>query len=132
MDEVVKFLTDAQTFYLATVEGDQPRVRPMGFVMNYKGRLYMGTNNTKDMYKQMKAHPKIEISAFGPEGKWIRVYGKVDFDTDIAAQEKALEVAPNLKKMYSAGDGKFAVFYFESGSTATIYDFAGNRKEIKL
>jgi uncharacterized pyridoxamine 5'-phosphate oxidase family protein len=132
MEEIIKFLNAAQTFYLATVEGDQPRVRPMGFVMNYKNRLYMGTSNTKDMYRQIQANPKIEICTFGPDGRWLRVYGRAAVDTDIAAQEKALEIAPNLKKMYSAGDVRFALFYFEIGSIATLYSFEGTKKEIKL
>jgi uncharacterized pyridoxamine 5'-phosphate oxidase family protein len=132
MDTVVKFLNDAKTFYLATIDGDQPRVRPMGFVMSYKGKLYMGTNNTKDMYKQMKANPKIEISAFGPDGKWMRIYGKVGFDDSAETQTKALEAAPQLKSMYSVGDGKFTLFYFESGAVATLSGFDGSKKEIKL
>jgi uncharacterized pyridoxamine 5'-phosphate oxidase family protein len=61
METVVQFLKDAKTFYLATIDGDQPRVRPMGFVMSHNGRLYMATSNTKDMYKQMSRNPKIEI-----------------------------------------------------------------------
>ncbi|MDR2601466.1 MAG: pyridoxamine 5'-phosphate oxidase family protein [Spirochaetaceae bacterium] len=132
METVVKFLKDAKTFYLATIDGDQPRVRPLSFVMSHKGRLYMATSNTKDMYRQMSHNPKIEISAFGADGKWIRVVGKVVFDNSAETQAKALDVAPQLKPMYSVGDGKFTLFYFEPGATATIYGFDGSRKEIKL
>ncbi|MDR1412227.1 MAG: pyridoxamine 5'-phosphate oxidase family protein [Spirochaetaceae bacterium] len=132
METVVKFLTDAKTFYLATADGDQPRVRPMGFVMSYKGRLYMGTNNTKDMYRQMQGNPRIEICAFGPDGRWIRACGKVSFDDSAETQAKALEAAPQLKSMYSVGDGKFTLFYFEPGAVATISGFDGNKKEIRL
>jgi uncharacterized pyridoxamine 5'-phosphate oxidase family protein len=132
MDTVIKFLGEAKPFYLATVDGDQPRVRPMGFVMNHKGRIYMCTNNTKDVYKQMKANPKIEICAFGPENKWIRVCGKVSFDDSPETQEKAMEVSPRLKTMYSVGDGKFTLFYFDTGALATIEGFDGAKKEIKL
>ncbi|MDR2785769.1 MAG: pyridoxamine 5'-phosphate oxidase family protein [Treponema sp.] len=132
MDTVIKFLKDANSFYLATVDGDQPRVRPMGFVMNHKGRLYMCTNNTKDVYRQIKANPKIEICAFGPDGKWIRVYGKVSFDDSPETQEKAMEASPQLKTMYSVGDGKFTLFYFEPGAAAVISGFDGSKKEIRL
>jgi uncharacterized pyridoxamine 5'-phosphate oxidase family protein len=132
METVVKYLADAKTFYLATIDGDQPRVRPMGFVMSHKGRIYMGTNNTKDMYKQMKANPKVEITAFGPDGRWVRVYGKVGFDESAETQAKALEAAPQLKNMYSVGDGKFTLFYFEPGAVAAFYGFDGSKKEIKL
>jgi uncharacterized pyridoxamine 5'-phosphate oxidase family protein len=132
MEEVLKFLQEAKVFYLATVEGSQPRVRPMGFSMVYNNRLYFATNNTKEMYKQMKADSKIEICAFGPGGKWLRAWGKVVFDNEAATQEKALEVAPNLKNMYAVGDGKFALFYFESGSKATIEGMQGDKQEITL
>jgi uncharacterized pyridoxamine 5'-phosphate oxidase family protein len=125
-------LNDAKPFYLATIDGDQSRVRPMGFVMSYKGRLYMATNNTKDMYRQMRLNPKIEISATGADGKWMRVVGKVVFDDSAETQAKALDAAPQLKPMYSVGDGKFTLFSFEPGATATIYGFDGIRKEIKL
>jgi uncharacterized pyridoxamine 5'-phosphate oxidase family protein len=104
----------------------------MGFVMSYKGRLYMGTSNTKDMYRQMRLNPKIEISAFGADGKWMRVAGKVVFDDSTETQTKALDAAPQLKPMYSVGDGKFTLFYFEPGTTATIHGFDSSRKEIKL
>jgi uncharacterized pyridoxamine 5'-phosphate oxidase family protein len=132
METVVKFLNDAKTFYLATVEGDQPRVRPMGFVMAHQGRLYLCTNNTKDMYRQIKANPKIEICAFGPGDKWLRVFGKAVFDDSVEIQAKALDTAPQLKSMYSAGDGKFTLFYFEPGAIAVICGFDGGREEIKL
>jgi uncharacterized pyridoxamine 5'-phosphate oxidase family protein len=132
MEEVLKFLQEARTFYLATVEGDQPRVRPMGFVMNFKDRLYFSTNNTKPMYKQMSTNPKIEICAFGASGSWLRAWGKVIFDDSTETQQKALEVSPQLGGMYKVGDGKFTLFYFEKGARATIEGFQGGKKEITL
>jgi uncharacterized pyridoxamine 5'-phosphate oxidase family protein len=130
MEEVIQFLQKAGVFYLATIDGDQARVRPMGFVMEYKGKLYMATNNTKEMYKQMKAKPKVEICAFA-EGKTLRAFGPVGFDESKEAQTKALEVSPQLGQMYKVGDGIFTLYYFES-ATAVISDFAGGKKEIKL
>jgi uncharacterized pyridoxamine 5'-phosphate oxidase family protein len=131
MEEIIKFLTDNKVFYLATVDGDQARVRPMGFVMNYEGKLSFCTNNKKDMYRQMKARPNIEICAASPEGKTLRVTGKAVFNPAREAKVKALEIRPNLKGMYSADDGVFEVFYFESG-VATFSDMQGNKREVKL
>ncbi|MDR3342789.1 MAG: pyridoxamine 5'-phosphate oxidase family protein [Treponema sp.] len=131
MDEVIKFLQENKVFFLATLEGDQPRVRPMGFVMVYEGKLSFCTNNKKNMYKQLKANPKIEISATSPDGHTLRVSGKVAFNTTRAAKEKALEIMPNLKGMYSPDDGLFEIFHFESG-IAVFSDMQGEKREVTL
>ncbi|GHT57408.1 NimC/NimA family protein [Spirochaetia bacterium] len=131
MQEIIKFLQDSKVFFLATADGDQPRVRPMGFVMEYEGKLTFSTNNKKDMYKQMKANPRVEISACSPEGKTLRLTGTVAFNTGKAAKEKALEVMPGLKRMYSADDDIFTLFYYEKG-TAVFSDMQGGKREIKL
>jgi uncharacterized pyridoxamine 5'-phosphate oxidase family protein len=131
MEEIIKFLQDCKVFYLATSEGDQPRVRPMGFAMNYNGKLSFGTNNKKDMFKQMKSNPKIEICACSQDGKWLRVCGSVAFNPDRAAKEKALEIVPSLKNMYSADDGIFEIFHFEK-AVAVFSDMQGGKKEITI
>jgi uncharacterized pyridoxamine 5'-phosphate oxidase family protein len=131
MNEISTFLQEAKVFYLATVEGDQPRVRPMGFVMEYEGKLSFSTNNKKDMFRQMKANPKIEICASTPDGRTLRIFGTVGFNSTRAAKEKALEIMPGLKRMYSADDGIFEIFYFEKG-TAFITDMQGGKREIAL
>ena len=131
MEEVLKFLQDAKTFYLASVEKDQPRVRPMGFVMIYDGKICFSTNNKKEMFKQMKANPKIEICASTPDGKWLRISGGVVFNSDRAAREKALETMPVLKNMYSAADGIFEIFHFENAH-AVFSDMQGGKKEVKI
>lgn len=130
MEEVLKFLQDCGVFYLATVDSDQPKVRPMGFVMIYEGKLSFCTNNKKDMFKQMKANPNIEIGA-SKDGKWLRVHGKIAFNANKAAKEKALEVMPALKNMYSVDDGIFEIFHFEKG-VAVFCDMQGGKKEIDL
>jgi uncharacterized pyridoxamine 5'-phosphate oxidase family protein len=130
MEEILKFLQDCGTFYLATVETDQPRVRPMGFVMNYEGKLSFTTNNKKDMFRQMKNNPKIEICA-AANGKWLRIYGGVSFNPSKAAKEKALEIAPVLRGMYSADDGLFEIFHFDE-AVAVFSDMQGGRKEVKI
>ncbi|MDR0322279.1 MAG: pyridoxamine 5'-phosphate oxidase family protein [Treponema sp.] len=130
MEEILKFLQDSEVFYLATVESDQPRVRPMGFVMVYDGKLCFCTSNKKDMFRQMKNNPKVEVCA-SKDGKWLRISGKVVFNPDKAAKEKALEVRPNLKNKYSVNDDIFEIFHFES-ATAVFSDMQGGRKEVKI
>lgn len=130
MNEIIQFLNDCGTFFLATEEGGQPRVRPLGFVMDYNGKLAFCTNNQKPMFKQMKANPRVELSACkGPD--WVRIAGKVSFITDEASQKKALEVMPDLAGMYAVGDGKFEIFAFEGG-TATFASMKGGGKTVEL
>ncbi|MDR2133838.1 MAG: pyridoxamine 5'-phosphate oxidase family protein [Treponema sp.] len=131
MEEVLKFLQENKVFYLATLDGNQPRVRPMGFVMIYEGRLCFCTNNKKEMFKQMKACPRIEICACAPDGRYLRVSGSTAFNPARAAKEKALEINPHLKTMYSADDGIFEIFHFEE-ATAVFADMQGNRREVRI
>ena len=113
MNEVLQFLQDAKSFTITTVDGDKPRSRPFGFVMVYQGKLCFCTNNQKDVYKQMKANPNIEICAL-VERKWMRVSGNAVFCTDTASKTAALDAAPGLKNMYSVDDGKFEIFYIDN------------------
>ncbi|MDR3249150.1 MAG: pyridoxamine 5'-phosphate oxidase family protein [Treponema sp.] len=131
MEEILKFLQDNKVFFLATVDGDQARVRPMGFIMIYNGKLTFGTNNKKPMFAQIKANPKIEICSCNADGAWLRVSGKVAFNPDRAAKEKALEVSPNLKRMYSPDDGVFELFHFES-ARAVFNDMKGGNREVQI
>jgi uncharacterized pyridoxamine 5'-phosphate oxidase family protein len=131
MKEVLDFLTEAKVFFLATVEVDQPRVRPMGLVMDFEGKLCFGTNNKKEMYKQLKANPKMEIAATLPSGKTLRISGPVSFNAKREARVKALEIMPNLKSMYGPDDGFFEIFQFDR-ATAVFTDMTGGRKEVKL
>ena len=125
IERVCQFLKDAGTYFLATAEGDQPRVRPFGTGHIYNGKLYIQTGNSKPVAKQLKANPKAEICAFH-NGEWIRVAGElVEDDTEeerIKAQESLLDAYPDLKRMYKAGDGNTAVYYFRN-ATATISSF---------
>ncbi len=128
MKEVLNYLKESQTFYLATNEGDQPRVRPFGAVAEFEGKLYFSTNNTKEVFKQLVANPKIEISAMN-KGSWIRLTGIAVHDDRIAAREKMLEENPSITRMYSADDGIMAVFYIKD-ATATISSFTDAPKTI--
>lgn len=121
MKRVEKFLKDAEVYYLATVQGDQPRVRPFGTVHIFEDRLYIQTGKVKDVSKQLMANPKAEICAF-KDGEWIRVAGELIEDDRIEARESMLEAYPSLKNMYAADDGNTQVFYFKN-ATATISSF---------
>ncbi len=121
MQKVVQFLKDAGTYYLATVDGDQPRVRPFGTVNNFEGKLYIQTGKVKSVSKQIHANPKAEICAF-KDGRWLRVTGELVEDDRREARVSMLEAYPSLKAMYSPDDGNTEVFYFEN-AVATFYSF---------
>ena len=121
MDKVLKFLKDAETYYLATVEGDQPRVRPFGTAHVFEGKLYIQTGKVKDVSKQLHQNPKAEICAF-KNGEWLRVSGKLIEDDRNEARQSMLDAYPGLQKMYKADDGNTEVFYFEN-ATAIFSSF---------
>lgn len=114
MNEVYEFLKKCGVYYLATVEGDQPRVRPFGTIDLFEGKLYIQTGKVKPVANQMKANSKVEISGMA-DGKWIRVAAEAVLDDNIAAQEHMLESYPSLKGMYKPGDGNTEVYYLKNG-----------------
>jgi len=132
MKEVLKFLTDNAPFFIATVDGNKPKVRPFGFAMEYEGKLWFCTSNQKDVYKQLKANPYFEVSTAAPNGEWIRIKGKAVFNSTPAAKAKALEVMPSLTKIYSVDDPTFEVFYIEDGEAAFCTMIGEVKKTIKL
>ena len=113
MERVEKFLKDADVYYLATMEGDRPRVRPFGTAHIFEGKLYIQTGKVKAVYKQLKANPKAEICAF-INNQWLRVSGELIEDDRREARQSMLEDYPSLQSMYSADDGNTAVFYFQN------------------
>ena len=121
MEKVVEFLKEAGAYYLATVEGDQPRVRPFGTAHVFEGKLYIQTGKVKSVSKQIHANPKAEICAF-KDGRWLRVTGELVEDDRREARVSMLEAYPSLKAMYSPDDGNTEVFYFKN-ATATFYSF---------
>ncbi|MBQ6519552.1 MAG: pyridoxamine 5'-phosphate oxidase family protein [Anaerolineaceae bacterium] len=121
IERVYQFLDEAQTYYLATVEGDQPRVRPFGTALLYDGKLYIQTGKVKDVSKQLAANPKAEICAF-KDGKWLRVAGELINDDSRDVKVAMLEKMPSLKAMYSADDDNTQVLYFKN-ATATFSSF---------
>ncbi|MEF2615861.1 pyridoxamine 5'-phosphate oxidase family protein [Faecalibacillus faecis] len=130
MDKVLKFLKDAETYYLATVEGDQPRVRPFGTAHVFEGKLYIQTGKVKDVSKQLHQNPKAEICAF-KNGEWLRVSGKLIEDDRNEARQSMLDAYPSLQKMYKADDGNTEVFYFEE-ATAIFSSFTHEPEIIKF
>ena len=104
IERVCQFLDEAQTYYLATVEGDQPRVRPFGTALIYDGRLYIQTGKVKPVSKQLAVNPKAEICAF-KDGKWIRIAGELINDDNRDVMVAMLEKMPSLKAMYSPDAG---------------------------
>ena len=130
MDKVLKFLKDAETYYLATVEDDQPRVRPFGTAHVFEGKLYIQTGKVKDVSKQLHQNPKAEICAF-KNGEWLRVSGKLIEDDRNEARQSMLEAYPSLQKIYKADDGNTEVFYFEN-ATAIFSSFTHEPQIIKF
>ena len=130
MEKVVEFLKEAGTYYLATVEGDQPRVRPFGTAHVFEGKLYIQTGKVKDVSKQLMANPKAEICAF-KNGEWILIAGELIEDDRVEARQSMLDDYPSLQKMYSADDGNTQVFYFKN-ATATISSFTHEPEVIKF
>ena len=121
MREVYDFLKQCGTYYLATVDGDQPRVRPFGTVDIFEDRLYIQTGKSKDVSKQIQANPKVELCAFAG-GKWLRVAGRLVRDDRVEAKRHMLDSYPQLKAMYSAEDDNTEVLYF-TDATATFSSF---------
>ena len=130
MQEVYDFIKKCGTYYLATVDGDQPRVRPFGTVNLFEGKLYIQTGLKKDCAKQMIANPKVELCCFA-DGTWLRVAGPVALDDRFEAKKSMLDAYPHLRRMYDENDGNTAVFYFKEG-TATFSSFTAEPKVIKL
>ena len=130
MDKVLKFLKDAETYYLATVEDDQPRIRPFGTAHVFEGKLYIQTGKVKDVSKQLHQNPKAEICAF-KNGEWLRVSGKLIEDDRNEARQSLLDAYPSLQKMYKADDGNTEVFYFEN-ATAIFSSFTHKPQIIKF
>jgi len=130
MEEVYKFLKECGTYYLATVEGDQPRVRPFGTVDLFEGKLYIQTGKVKNVSKQMAANPKVEICAFNGK-QWIRVEATAVDDDRIEAKQHMLDAYPQLQGMYKADDGNTQVLYLKD-ATATISSFTEAPRVIKF
>ena len=112
MEKVCSFLKDAGVYYLATVEGDTPRVRPFGTAHIFEGRLYIQTGKKKPVSRQLAANPKAELCAF-KDGTWLRVSCTLVEDDRVEARRSMLDAYPNLRAMYDENDGNTQVFYLK-------------------
>lgn len=130
MNEVYQFLKECETYYLATIDGNKPRVRPFGTIDMFEGKLYIQTGKRKSVSKQIKENPNIEISGMSG-GEWIRVEAEAVLDERIEAQKHMLDEYPSLQGMYQPGDGNTEVFYLKN-VTAQICSFTDEPKIFKF
>jgi len=130
MKTVYDFLKKCKTYYIATVENDQPRVRPFGTIDLFEDKLYIQTGKVKNVSKQMAKNPKIEICAFDGNS-WIRIEAKAINDDRIQAKQHMLDNYPELQKMYKADDNNTQVLYLKD-VTATFYSFGKEPKTVKF
>ena len=130
MEEIWKFLKECGVYFLATIDNDQPRVRPFGTIEIFEDRLYIQTGKSKSVSKQIEKNPKVEICGY-KDGRWIRVTGKLVRDDRIEAKKDMLDKNPTLRGMYSENDDNTEVLYFENGE-AVISSFTEEPKVIKF
>jgi len=121
MEKVCEFLKSAGVYYLATVEGDQPRVRPFGTAHIFEGKLYIQTGKVKPVSKQLAANPKCEICAF-KDGVWLRVAAELVEDDRVEARKSVLDAYSELRAMYDENDGNTQVLYLTK-AVATFSSF---------
>ena len=130
MQEIYEFLKKAGTYYLATNENGQPRVRPFGTANIYNGKLYIQTGKSKAVSHQLHANPKLEICAM-VGGEWLRLEASAVEDDDREARVSMLEAYPSLQSLYSPDDGNTEVWFLRN-VTATIYSFTAEPKVYKF
>ena len=130
MQRVHDFLKNAGTYYLATVEGDQPRVRPFGTVHIFEGKLYIQTGKVKPVSKQLAQNPKAEICAF-KDGAWLRLTGELVDDDSVEARKSMLDAYPMLRGMYDENDDNTQVLYFRN-AVATFSSFGAPAETVEF
>ena len=130
LTKVLAFLDDAQTYYLATVDDDQPKVRPFGTALIYNDKLYIQTGKIKNVSKQLAKNPKAEICAF-KDGKWIRITGELVEDDTREVKTLMLEKMPMLRHMYNEDDGNMQMLYFKK-AIVTFASFGGNPETFEI
>lgn len=130
LEKITAFLKEVKTYYLATADGDQPRVRPFGTAHIFEDKLYIQTGKNKDVSKQIHANPNVEICAFDGND-WLRICGKLVEDDRIEARQSMLDDYPELQAMYKADDGNTEVFYFKD-ATATFSSFTHEPEVIEF
>ncbi len=129
MKKVYDFLKEAGTYYIATIDGDRPRVRPFGTVNIFEDKLYIQTGKGKAVDAQIKENSKVELCAMKGD-EWIRVSGTLVIDVRIEAGESMLDAYPNLRSMYTTGENGNSVVYYFKDATAVISSFSHAPKTI--
>lgn len=130
MERVYNFWKQANTYYLSTIDNNKPKVRPFGTINIFENKLYIQTGKIKDVSKQIKANPNVEICAF-MDGQWLRLYGELILDSRVEAKKSMLDAYPNLRHMYDEKDNNTEVFYFKT-ATACFYSFTSNPEIYKI
>ncbi len=130
IEKVYYFLKDATTYYLATVDGDKPRVRPFGTILLRDGKLYIQTGKNKDVSKQISANPSVEICACMGDS-WLRVAGELVEDDDRDVRVEMLEKMPSLKPLYDPDDGNMQMFYLKDAK-ATFSSFTAEPETVEF
>lgn len=131
MQEIFQFLKTCGTYYLATAEGDQPRVRPFGTVNIFEGKLYIQTGHVKNVAKQIAENPKVEICAFDGKATWLRISATLVEDNRVEPKKSMLDAYPSLKSMYDANDSNTAVYYLTKAK-AKFCSFSEPEREVDL
>lgn len=130
MNNVLNELRKVKVFYIATVDGDKPKVRPFSSITEFEGNIYICSGKQKEVYKQLKSNPYIEICGMYDGGSWLRVSAKAVEDERIDAQEAMLKDKSGPSQLYKAGDGRFVVFKLED-IKALKFNFYSAPEEIK-
>lgn len=130
VQKVCELLKQCGAYFLATEDGGQPRVRPFGTANLFEGRLYLQAGKVKNVYKQMKADPKVEICGMLGD-RWIRVEATAVEDDRTAARQSMLDAYPSLQERYKADDGNTAVFYLKD-ATASVFSQTGAPEVLKF
>lgn len=132
MEKVCRFLKDTGTYYLATADGEQPRVRPFGTIHIFDGKLYIQTGRAKDVSKQLAANPKFELCAFKAEtGEWLRLSGELVEDNRVEARRSMLDAYPSLRAMYDENDENTQALYIKNAK-AVFSSFTNEPLEVEL
>ncbi len=132
MSKVLDFLRANRIFYLATVKGDQPKLRPLGFVMEYEGKIFFGVGDQKEVFKQLQANPKAEISTTCAEtGQWLRFTGRAVFDRRPELFEAAVKTMPMLKDIYGDPAGQKLACFYLAEAEAWLYDMKGGQEKLE-
>jgi uncharacterized pyridoxamine 5'-phosphate oxidase family protein len=121
MSKINDFLNEAGVFFLATEDGSQPKIRPLGAHLDMDGKVLFGVGDFKEVYRQMQANPKVEIAACKQDGHWLRYTGNAVFETDEKYAEAMLDASPDLRNIYNEKTGnKMAVFHLEDATAVEI------------